>query len=841
MPAVTISYAYDAAGNRTELKDSVNSASHTWFGYEFDQAGRMTGIRERTSSTDALLVGLGHAEDDQLAAIRRFDVGGAPQPASSYRYEPATGRLAAITHTIDAATSASAPQWTKALDEFFYTFDRDDRIVEWRSFLDGTATYSYDAIDQLATADRAATSQDEEYDHDEAGNRVSSTVFGTGATYVYGDQYQQNRLADDGTYTYLYHDEGTLQKRTLKSDTSKSTEYAWDHRNRLTQVVEKNGATIVKQTDLVYDALNRRIKKVHDPDGAASGQAVVSEKYVHDGDDLYLQFDSADALAHRYVHGAAVDQVLADERFTGGGSQWRWPLRDHEQSVRDLVDDAGTVLNHKMYDSFGRLASETSAAAADDIIFGWTGREFDSETGLQYNRARYYDPATGRFVSTDPSGIELSGDYNLYRYAANNPLNATDPTGLASRVLGQAASAVGAGVGSALGMYSSLTASAANSAATGIASGLAALSRPSAPVVQQVYSYNAGRYLYHDITNEQVFNHDPGYGLRTRVNSPASAPQGQSQYASWVSFAAQGLGTGLKAVVNEGVKTIASTATLGFYEAGNVWEVNRWDQSVANYSQAAFAARIGTEALQTAATGGLSQSTKFGRVGAAVNAFDTAGNVATVGRGAADVYNQGGLTWQNSAQIIGGSVGVVGNVPGLRQAASDYPRLNPLNYSATVDRSTLSMSGLGGFGLNYDPPHSISRLPILDSAFVPDGARVLQNLTNQVNRNLASNLPTGTTVLSRAELDAAAAYGGVARMQYGNAVERLVAQNIGRDSLLRSIFEHNRGPGPDFYGRGHLQGQIFDITTPAQVQAHLARPYGKNLQTITYQRPVGFP
>jgi RHS repeat-associated protein len=192
----------------------------------------------------------------------------------------------------------------------------------------------------------------------------------------------------------------------------------------------------------VYDPLDRRIKKVHDPDGAASGQAVVTEKSIHDGDHLYLQFDGSDVLKHRYVHDTAVDQVLADEKFTGGTSQWRWPLLDHEQSVRDLVNDAGAVLNHKVFDSFGRLASETSTAAANDIIFGWTGREFDSETGLQYNRARYYDPATGRFISTDPSGIELSGDYNLYHYAGNNPLNASDPTGLASRVLGQVASAV---------------------------------------------------------------------------------------------------------------------------------------------------------------------------------------------------------------------------------------------------------------------------------------------------------------------------------------------------------------------------------------------------------------
>jgi hypothetical protein len=68
------------------------------------------------------------------------------------------------------------------------------------------------------------------------------------------------------------------------------------------------------------------------------------------------------------------------------------------------------------------------------------------------------------------------------------------------------------------------------------------------------------------------------------------------------------------------------------------------------------------------------------------------------------VYNQGGLTWQNSAQIIGGSVGVVGNVPGLRQTASDYPRLNPLNYRVTVDGATPTMSGLGAFGVKYNAP-----------------------------------------------------------------------------------------------------------------------------------------
>ena len=60
--------------------------------------------------------------------------------------------------------------------------------------------------------------------------------------------------------------------------------------------------------------------------------------------------------------------------------------------------------------------------------FGYTGRERDKETGLQYNRARYYDPSTGAFIGQDPIGF-AAGDTNLYRYVGNGPLNLIDPYG----------------------------------------------------------------------------------------------------------------------------------------------------------------------------------------------------------------------------------------------------------------------------------------------------------------------------------------------------------------------------------------------------------------------------
>jgi RHS repeat-associated protein len=72
------------------------------------------------------------------------------------------------------------------------------------------------------------------------------------------------------------------------------------------------------------------------------------------------------------------------------------------------------------YDAFGNGGTVTG--------YGFTGREFDPETGLLYYRARYYDPKIGRFISEDPIG--LSAGINFYSYVYNDPVNLVDPFGL---------------------------------------------------------------------------------------------------------------------------------------------------------------------------------------------------------------------------------------------------------------------------------------------------------------------------------------------------------------------------------------------------------------------------
>jgi RHS repeat-associated protein len=93
------------------------------------------------------------------------------------------------------------------------------------------------------------------------------------------------------------------------------------------------------------------------------------------------------------------------------------------------VDSSGGLLNHIVYDSYGQVVSQSNPSV--DVRYGYTGRDLDPESGLNYYRARYYDAATGRFISEDPIGFG-GDDANLYRYVLNSPIKLTDPFGLDS-------------------------------------------------------------------------------------------------------------------------------------------------------------------------------------------------------------------------------------------------------------------------------------------------------------------------------------------------------------------------------------------------------------------------
>jgi RHS repeat-associated protein len=237
-------------------------------------------------------------------------------------------------------------------------------------------------------------------------------------------------LLTDGVYAYEYDGEGNRTRRT-EILTGEVTEYEWDLRNRLTGVRMKDGAgLLLSEASYVYDVNNQRIAKVVDGAGAGVGVAT-TERFVYDGNQIALTFDGAGNQRERFLYGPTVDQVIAQE---GPGGLVRWALADQLGSVRDVVDGNGAVVNHLVYDSFGNIESESNGAV--DFRFGYTGREFDEESGQYYYRTRYYDAGVGRFLSEDPISFK-GGDANLYRYVGNNSTNVIDPTGLLGRVIEQ--------------------------------------------------------------------------------------------------------------------------------------------------------------------------------------------------------------------------------------------------------------------------------------------------------------------------------------------------------------------------------------------------------------------
>jgi RHS repeat-associated protein len=157
-----------------------------------------------------------------------------------------------------------------------------------------------------------------------------------------------------------------------------------------------------------------------------------------------------------------VDQLLAiQERLGGTGAvkQPVWALTDHLGTVKDYLAKAPTagaesgLLLTRRYSAFGtpvaaKVWSTLPIATFTDIGgksgFFYVGQEYDATTGLQYSRARYYDPVSSEFISQDPLGF-AGGDTNLYRRAGNSPANATDPSGMIINV------AAGAGIGAVIG------------------------------------------------------------------------------------------------------------------------------------------------------------------------------------------------------------------------------------------------------------------------------------------------------------------------------------------------------------------------------------------------------
>ncbi|MDH3328289.1 MAG: RHS domain-containing protein [Desulfobulbaceae bacterium] len=116
---------------------------------------------------------------------------------------------------------------------------------------------------------------------------------------------------------------------------------------------------------------------------------------------------------------------LLTQAVTTSDPRTYYYISDHLTTAQLLVDDFGEVVWQGNYKPFGEVDIVVNTLENN---FRFPGQYYDSETGLHYNWHRYYDPATGRYISADPIG--LAGGMNLYAYVGGNPLNKKDRKGL---------------------------------------------------------------------------------------------------------------------------------------------------------------------------------------------------------------------------------------------------------------------------------------------------------------------------------------------------------------------------------------------------------------------------
>jgi RHS repeat-associated protein len=367
-------YTYDAASNRTSLTAPDGSVST----YGYDTLNRLNGLANSWAGS------FGFSYD---ALSRRTQLTRPNGIATNYSYD-------SVSHLLSVLHQAGA----NTLDGASYTYDpAGNRTAKTNDLNAVTSNYSYDPLYELTQVTQGSSTT-ETYSYDPVGNRLSSLGM---PTYSYNSS---NELTSNSSGSYAYDANGN----TL-SDAS-GRQYTWDFENRLTQAVVPgtNGGT----TTFKYDPFGRRIQK--------SGP-LGTTNYLYDGFQLVQEIDQSGNSLSRYTQDRAIDEPLA-QLSAGATSYYE---RDGVNTISSLSNSGAGVANTYTYDSFGKLIASSGTVTNP---FQYTGREFDSETGIYNYLARYYDPSIGRFLSEDP--IQFQGGVDFYAYVSNNPINYADPSGL---------------------------------------------------------------------------------------------------------------------------------------------------------------------------------------------------------------------------------------------------------------------------------------------------------------------------------------------------------------------------------------------------------------------------
>jgi RHS repeat-associated protein len=463
-----LQWFYDPAGNLTREHHHYLERKRTavWQ-HRYDELNqRIATVRPDGHVTQWLTYGSGHVHglmldgqdilgferDDLHREVAREQGNGLSQ---RQKYDPA-GRLLEqqISRTKPGAIELSAGIQRS------YSYDKAGQLVTIGDSRRGNLSYRYDPVGRLLEANSRIGR--EIFAFDPAGNIVDALPTSDPLRHP-ANKLLDNLLKSYAGTSYRYDERGNMTERVRNGW---RTVFAWDGFNRMTAATDHSGIT----TTFSYDALGRRLSKSSgeattlfgwDGDVLAfestqsksaieeGGEHGWSVHYIHEANSFVplvqvrrasavALSETTDAKALMQANGGVYD-IEQDPLWNGeqrhvprafDRKEMAFYQCDHLGTPQELTDHEGGVAWSAQYKAWGEAReaiSEAGRRAGFRNPIRFQGQYWDEETGLHYNRYRYYDPQAGRFTSGDP--IKLAGGFNLHEYAPN-PIQWSDSLGL---------------------------------------------------------------------------------------------------------------------------------------------------------------------------------------------------------------------------------------------------------------------------------------------------------------------------------------------------------------------------------------------------------------------------